>query len=126
VQRLLARNDPHDQLAQWQACAGRPDPVTFATLGVPSARALFDAEQERDLCAQVADNPANAAALHRALEIMIEEERLYPLAPMRAALDALPPGRVACIDTSVAGPEEVARACLALFPNILYSKQVKT
>jgi hypothetical protein len=115
VQRLLARNDPHDQLARAPARAAGANPTTLAALGVPAAGALFDAEQEHELCASVAGDPRGAAALRRALEIMVEEQRLYPDAAMHAALDALPPRRVARIDTSLCGPTEAARACLALF-----------
>lgn len=115
VERLLARDDPHDHLARLPASEATVGPVTFASLGVPNARALFDAEQERDLCARVAGDPARAAALRSALEILAEEHSLYPATPMRAALAALPPSRVATIDTTTSSPAEAARACLALF-----------
>jgi hypothetical protein len=115
LERLLARNDPHDQLAEtavWDSGGGE---VTFASLGVPDARALFTAAEERTLCAQAAEHPDRAMALQRVLAIMVQEYVLYAPDAAHTILAALEPGRVAFIDTAICTPGEAAAACLALF-----------
>jgi hypothetical protein len=115
LERLLARNDPHDQLAvAAQYDSGRSE-LTFASLGLPDAHGLFTAAEERVLCAQAAENPGRAIALQRVLAIMAQEYALYAPDAAHTMLAALEPGRVAFIDTAKCTPGEAAVACLALF-----------
>jgi hypothetical protein len=114
VERLLARNDPHDQLTDARYAGFKGGDLTFAALGVPDAAALFTPSEETSLCAQAAANPGHARALQRILEIMVAEHALYAPEATHTLLASLEPRRVACIDTSRNTAEEAARICGAL------------
>jgi hypothetical protein len=112
VQRLLTRQDSFDQVAG-AAMTADAQTITFATLGLPEASALFTPAEAQAILALVQRGEVTADDLRAKLQIVVEERRNYDPAAAIALLQAQAPQRSLIVDTASHTPDQVVGQIVA-------------
>ncbi|HEY9635470.1 MAG TPA: AAA family ATPase [Coleofasciculaceae cyanobacterium] len=129
--RLLHRQDPFDQLHKHSpsrvedTCLAISPWVDFASLGVPEASSLFDADQEQLILSLVHQGSVTVEELRAKLKIVVEERRNYDPVATIATLRQLASERTLVIDTTTHSPQQAANLLLTFYADFLASCQLQ-
>jgi hypothetical protein len=113
LHRLLGRGDAFDRIGITADAPQVTQITSFATLGLPDASTIFDADAEATVIEWLQRGVVTPDEARAKLQIVLEERRNYDPLTTLAALRADAPATTLYIDTVLNPPAAVARQVLA-------------
>lgn len=116
LQRMLGRQDPFDRVAPVAAMTEQlqSDHLdSFASLGTPSASAIFSPAEEQEMLDWVRQGRVTPTELSSKLKIIVAERQNYDPIVTRQVLQEIAPARTLVIDTVGQTPAQSAQQIYA-------------